>query len=163
MRILIIEDDAETARYIAKGLGESGYSVDVATDGKDGLLMAVGEDYDLAVIDRMLPNVDGLSIVETMRGAGRETPVLFLSAMGAVEDRVKGLKSGGDDYLTKPFAFAELLARVEVLLRRRGGSPVETVLRAGDLEMDLLARKVTRAGAVLVPPSSKRAAWNEMS
>ena len=149
MRVLVIEDDAETARYIAKGLGESGYAVDVATDGKDGLLMAVGEDYDLAVIDRMLPRVDGLSIVETMRGAGRDTPVLFLSAMGAVEDRVRGLKSGADDYLIKPFAFAELLARVEVLLRRRGGNPVETMLRAGDLEMDLLARKVTRAGTAV--------------
>ncbi len=149
MRVLVIEDDAETARYIAKGLSESGYAVDVATDGKDGLLMAVGEDYDLAVIDRMLPSVDGLSIVETMRGAGRETPVLFLSAMGAVEDRVRGLKSGADDYLIKPFAFAELLARVEVLLRRRRGNPVETMLRAGDLEMDLLARKVTRAGTAI--------------
>jgi two-component system OmpR family response regulator len=119
MRVLVIEDDAETARYIAKGLGESGYAVDVATDGKDGLLMAVG------------------------------TPVLFLSAMGTVEDRVRGLKSGGDDYLIKPFAFTELLARVEVLLRRRGGNPVETVLKAGDLEMDLLARKVTRAGTAV--------------
>ena len=149
MRILVIEDDVETARYIAKGLGESGYLVDRATDGKAGLLKAVAEDYDLAVVDRMLPGLDGLSVVEAMRGAGCDTPVLFLSAMGAVEDRVRGLKSGGDDYLIKPFAFSELLARVEVLLRRRGAATGETVLRAGALEMDLLARRVTRGGTAI--------------
>jgi two-component system OmpR family response regulator len=144
MRVLVIEDDAETARYIAKGLGESGYTVDVATDGKDGLLLVVSEDYDVAVVDRMLPGLDGLSVVETLRRAGKHTPVLFLSALGAVEDRVRGLRGGGDDYLVKPFAFSELLARVEALSRRRGGAPTETLLRAGDLEMDVLSRTVRR-------------------
>lgn len=144
MRVLVIEDDAETASYIAKGLGESGYTVDVATDGKDGLLLVVGEDYDVAVVDRMLPGLDGLSVVETLRRAGKHTPILFLSAMGAVEDRVRGLRGGGDDYLVKPFAFSELLARVEALSRRRGGGAVETLLREGDLEMDLVGRTVRR-------------------
>ena len=146
MRVLVIEDDAETASYIAKGLGESGYSVDVANDGKDGLLMAVGEDYDIAVVDRMLPGLDGLSLVETLRRTGKHTPILFLSALGGVDDRVKGLRSGGDDYLVKPFAFSELLARIEALLRRRGNAAVETLLREGDLEMDVLARIVRRNG-----------------
>ena len=122
MRVLVIEDDAETASYIAKGLGESGYSVDIATDGKDGLLMAVGEDYDIAVVDRMLPGLDGLSLVETLRRTGKHTPILFLSALGGVDDRVKGLRAGGDDYLVKPFAFSELLARIEALLRRLSDS-----------------------------------------
>jgi two-component system OmpR family response regulator len=149
MRVLVIEDDAETARYIAKGLGESGYAVDVATDGKEGLLQAVGEDYDVAVVDRMLPGLDGLSVVETLRRAGKHTPILFLSAMGGVEDRVKGLRGGGDDYLVKPFAFSELLARIEALLRRRGGAAVETLLREGDLEMDVLARTVKRGGRTI--------------
>ena len=144
MRILVIEDDAETARYIAKGLGESGYTVDVATDGKDGLLLLVSEDYDVAVVDRMLPGLDGLSVVETLRRSGKHTPVLFLSAMGNVEDRVSGLRGGGDDYLVKPFAFSELLARIEVLLRRGSASGAETHLRVGDLELDLLSRSVRR-------------------
>ena len=146
MRVLVIEDDAEAASYIAKGLTETGYSVDVATDGKDGLLLAVSEDYDAAIVDRMLPGLDGLSVVETLRKAGKDTPVLFLSAMGSVEDRVKGLRGGGDDYLVKPFAFSELLARIEGLLRRRGGTAIETLLREADLEMDVLARSVKRAG-----------------
>ena len=146
MRVLVIEDDTETASYIAKGLGESGYSVDVANDGKDGLLLAVGEDYDIAVVDRMLPGLDGLSLVETLRRTGKHTPILFLSALGGVDDRVKGLRSGGDDYLVKPFAFSELLARIEALLRRRGNAAVETLLREGDLEMDVLARIVRRGG-----------------
>ncbi|MEM7221911.1 MAG: response regulator transcription factor [Pseudomonadota bacterium] len=146
MRVLVIEDDAETASYIAKGLGESGYAVDIANDGKDGLLMAVGEDYDIAVVDRMLPGLDGLSLVETLRRTGKHTPILFLSALGGVDDRVKGLRSGGDDYLVKPFAFSELLARIEALLRRRGNAAVETLLREGDLEMDVLARIVRRGG-----------------
>ncbi len=144
MRVLVIEDDAETASYIAKGLGESGYAVDVATDGKDGLLLAVSEDYDVAIVDRMLPGLDGLSVVETLRRAGKHTPILFLSALGGVEERVRGLRGGGDDYLVKPFAFSELLARIEALLRRRGGAAVETLLREGDLEMDVLARRVKR-------------------
>ncbi len=149
MRVLVIEDDEQTAGFIAKGLGESGHTVDVANDGKTGLVQAAGEDYDVAIVDRMLPGLDGLAIVETLRKTGKETPVLFLSAKGRVEDRVAGLKAGGDDYLVKPFAFSELLARVEALARRRGGASVETVLRAADLEMDLLARKVTRGGQAI--------------
>ena len=150
MRVLVIEDDAETASYIAKGLGEAGYAVDLATDGKDGLLLAVSEDYDVAVVDRMLPNLDGLSVVETLRKTGKHTPVLFLSAMGSVDDRVRGLRGGADDYLVKPFAFSELLARLEALLRRRGGAAVDTLLREGELEMDVLARTVRRAGQTIL-------------
>jgi two-component system OmpR family response regulator len=149
MRVLVIEDDAETASYIAKGLNESGFSVDIATDGKDGLLLAIGEDYDVAVVDRMLPGLDGLSVVETLRRTGKHTPVLFLSAMGNVEDRVSGLRGGADDYLVKPFAFSELLARVEALSRRRAGAAVETLLREGDLELDVLARTARRAGETI--------------
>ncbi len=144
MRVLVIEDDKETASYIAKGLTESGYLVDVVNNGRDGLLQAAAEDYDIAVVDRMLPGLDGVAVVETLRGTGKETPVLFLSAKGRVEDRVRGLKAGGDDYLVKPFAFSELLARIEALLRRRSGPAVDTVLRAGDLGMGLLARQVSR-------------------
>jgi two-component system OmpR family response regulator len=146
MRILIIEDDSETAAYISKGLSENGYLVDATASGKDGLVRAISEDYDLAIVDRMLPELDGLAIVETLRGAGKHTPVIFLSALGGVGDRVKGLRSGGDDYLVKPFAFSELLARIEALLRRPAARTVETTLRVGDLEMDLLARKTMRGG-----------------
>ena len=146
MRVLVVEDDVETASFISKGLAEAGYVAEVATDGKEGLVRAMSEDYDAAIIDRMLPHVDGLSIVETLRKTGKDVPVLFLSAMGNVEDRVQGLRRGGDDYLTKPFAFSELLARLEALLRRRGTESVETVLHVSDLEMDLLARRVRRAG-----------------
>ena len=146
MRVLVIEDDPETAKFIAKGLGESGYVADIATDGRKGLMLALDEDYDAAIIDRMLPGLDGLSLVETLRKADKTLPILFLSAMGSVEDRVQGLRGGGDDYLTKPFAFSELLARLEVLLRRQGATAPETKLKAGDLEMDLLTRAVTRAG-----------------
>jgi len=149
MRVLLVEDDAETARYIAKGLGESGYVTDIATNGKDGLLQAAAEDYDAAIVDRMLPGLDGISLVETLRGAGKQTPILFLSAKGEVRDRVRGLRAGGDDYLVKPFAFSELLARLEALLRRGGGETRQTLLRAADLEMDLLARSVTRAGKAI--------------
>jgi two-component system OmpR family response regulator len=149
MRVLLVEDDAETARYIAKGLGESGYVTDIATNGKEGLLQAAAEDYDAAIVDRMLPGLDGISLVETLRGAGKQTPVLFLSAKGEVRDRVRGLRAGGDDYLVKPFAFSELLARLEALLRRGGGETRQTLLRAADLEMDLLARSVTRAGKAI--------------
>ncbi len=144
MRILIVEDDEETAGYIAKGLKESGFSATVAHDGKEGLLLAASEDFDIAIVDRMLPSLDGLSLVETLRGAHRELPVLFLSALGSVEERVKGLRSGADDYLVKPFAFSELLARIEVLLRRGSGTATETALRVGDLELDLLSRTVRR-------------------
>jgi two-component system OmpR family response regulator len=146
MRVLVVEDDVETANFIAKGLAEAGYVAEVATDGKQGLVQAMSEEYDAAIVDRMLPHVDGLSIVETLRKTGKDVPVLFLSAMGNVEDRVQGLRGGGDDYLTKPFAFSELLARLEALLRRRGAESVETVLRVADLEMDLLSRRVRRAG-----------------
>ena len=144
MRVLIVEDDEETAGYIAKGLKESGFSATVAHDGKEGLLLAASEDFDIAIVDRMLPSLDGLSLVETLRGTGKELPVVFLSAMGSVEERVKGLRSGADDYLVKPFAFSELLARIEVLLRRGGGSATETALRVADLELDLLSRTVRR-------------------
>ncbi len=149
MRVLIIEDDPETAGYISKGLSEAGYAVEVAGDGKAGLVRAVGGDFDLAIVDRMLPGLDGLSLVETLRGAGKELPVLFLSSLGDVEERVRGLRGGGDDYLTKPFAFSELLARVEALLRRPATETAATALRVGDLEMDLLARQVRRGGVAI--------------
>lgn len=146
MRILVIEDDSDTAAYMLKGLRESGYVVDHAGDGRDGMVQAMAGGYDLLVIDRMLPHVDGLSIVQAIRASGIKTPVLILSALAQVDDRVKGLKAGGDDYLTKPYAFSELLARIEVLLRRTGGAQVETKLRIADLEMDLLQRRVFRQG-----------------
>jgi two-component system OmpR family response regulator len=144
MKILVIEDDAESARYISKGLRETGLVVDIASDGREGLIRVLSEDYDLAIVDRMLPELDGLSLVERLRGAGKNTRVLFLSAMSGVQDRVRGLKSGGDDYLAKPFAFSELLARVEALLRRPAAEEAATRLTVGDLEMDLLARSVNR-------------------
>ncbi|MDH3637436.1 MAG: response regulator transcription factor [Gammaproteobacteria bacterium] len=146
MRILIIEDDQETASYIIKGLRESGHVVDHAAVGKTGLLMAGTESYDALIVDRMLPEMNGLSIVKALRGAGNHTPVLFLSALGEVDDRVSGLRAGGDDYLVKPFAFSELLARLEALDRRKTSESTVTVLRVGDLEMDLLRRTVTRGG-----------------
>ena len=149
MRILIIEDDVETAAYLSKGLSENGYTADITDNGKDGLVRAISEDYDLAIVDRMLPELDGLSIVETLRKADKDTPIIFLSALGGVNDRVKGLRSGADDYLVKPFAFSELLARVEALLRRPASRAVETNLRVADLEMDLLARRVVRAGQTI--------------
>ncbi|WP_282607576.1 winged helix-turn-helix domain-containing protein [Pelagibius sp. Alg239-R121] len=149
MRILIIEDDGQTSAYVSKGLTECGYLVDIASNGKEGLVRAVSEDYDLAIIDRMLPELDGLSIVETLRRANKDTPIIFLSALGGVSDRVKGLRSGGDDYLVKPFAFSELLARVEALLRRPASRAVETNLRVADLEMNLLARQITRCGQTI--------------
>ncbi|MFN7114681.1 MAG: response regulator transcription factor [Alphaproteobacteria bacterium] len=150
MRILVIEDDKDVAAYIRGGLEENGHTVDTAANGKDGLFLATTEKYDVLVVDRMLPELEGLTIIKTLRGAGNTVPVLILSALGEVDDRVKGLRAGGDDYLVKPFAFAELLARLEVLQRRAQGDALqETVLRAGDLEMDLLARKVVYAGQVV--------------
>jgi len=147
MHILVIEDDAQTAAYLKKGLTESGHTVDHAADGKEGLFMAMETAYDLLVVDRMLPALDGLSIIRTLRAADKVMPVLVLSALGDVDDRVEGLQAGGDDYLVKPFAFAELLARVEALGRRGDGAKApETNLQVGDLSIDLLARKVTRAG-----------------
>jgi two-component system, OmpR family, response regulator len=146
VHVLLIEDDTEAARFLVKGLRESGYTVDHAADGREGLFRATEGQFDLVVTDRMLPHIDGLAIIELMRRKGLTTPVLVLSALGSVDDRVKGLKAGGDDYLTKPFAFAELLARIEALLRRRSSAPQTTRLRVEDLEFDLLARRVTRAG-----------------
>ncbi|WP_042690924.1 response regulator transcription factor [Azospirillum sp. B506] len=146
MKILVIEDDRQAASYLAKGLKEAGHVVDVANDGKEGLFLAGAEHYDVMIVDRMLPGRDGLSLVQVLRAAGNDTPVLFLSALGSVDDRVKGLKAGGDDYLTKPFAFSELLARIEVLVRRRGAAQPQTRLAVGDLELDLLSRSVKRAG-----------------
>ena len=143
MRILLVEDDREVASYLLKGLGESGHRVDWVEDGREGLERAASDSFDTMIIDRMLPGADGLSIVASLRAAHNQTPVLVLSALGDVEDRVKGLRAGCDDYLSKPFAFAELLARLEALTRRGNA---ETRLAVADLEMDLLSRQVTRAG-----------------
>src|SRR5579864_124837 len=131
MRILVIEDDRETAGYLAKGLGEAGHVVDRAANGRDGLFLAGHEPYDLLIVDRMLPGTDGLSIVKALRGAGIETPVLFLTTRSSIEDRVAGLEAGGDDYLVKPFAFAELLARVTALGRRPRNATIGTTLKVG--------------------------------
>jgi two-component system OmpR family response regulator len=149
MRVLVIEDDAEVAAYIVKGLAESGHVADHAATGKDGLFMAMSERYDAITVDRMLPGLDGLTLIETLRGSGNKTPVLILSALGEVDQRVRGLRAGGDDYLAKPFAFSELLARLEALQRRGATSAPQTKLMVGDLEMDLLAREVKRAGKVI--------------
>jgi two-component system OmpR family response regulator len=146
MRILIIEDDDNTASYLLKGLTESGHTVDRSADGKDGLFMALEDDYDLMIVDRMLPVLDGLSLIRSLRAANRKMPALILSALGEVDDRVEGLQAGGDDYLVKPFAFAELLARIEALTRRSDAQSPETMLRVGDLEVNLLSRTVRRAG-----------------
>ncbi|QJE71714.1 response regulator transcription factor [Aerophototrophica crusticola] len=147
MKILVIEDDRGTADYLAKGLREAGHVVDHADNGRDGLFMAASEPYDVLVVDRMLPGRDGLSVLEVLRATGNEVPALVLSALGSVDDRVKGLRAGADDYLTKPFAFAELLARLEGLQRRaKGAAGPVTRLSVADLEMDLLARTVKRGG-----------------
>ena len=146
MKILLIEDDAETAEYIRRGLSELGHVVDLAPDGKDGLLRAAGDGYDVMIVDRMLPNLDGLRIVRTIRASGVKTPVLFLSTLGGIDDRVTGLDAGGDDYLVKPFAFSELVARINALARRPPLAQAETVLRVADLELDLVKRTVTRQG-----------------
>lgn len=146
MRVLIIEDDLETARFLSKALGESGHETDHALDGEQGLDLGRNGTYDVMVVDRMLPKRDGLSIIETLRDEGNKTPVLILSALDKVDERVKGLKAGGDDYLTKPFAFSELLARIEVLMRRLIPEGEETDLKVGDLIMERLSQKVSRAG-----------------
>jgi two-component system, OmpR family, response regulator len=145
VKILLIEDDRQTADYIAKGLREHGHVVDKTDNGRDGLYMATGEPYDVMIVDRNLPKMDGLSLVKAARASGTRTPVLFLTTMGGVDDRVAGLEAGADDYLVKPFAFAELLARVGALARR---PPIVTTtsLKVGDLEIDLLSRAVTRSG-----------------
>jgi two-component system OmpR family response regulator len=146
MHILLIEDDAEAAEFLVKGLRESGYEVSLAHDGREGLERATQAQFDLVVTDRMLPQVDGLAIIQQMRQKSIPTPVLVLSALGTVDDRIRGLKAGGDDYLTKPFAFAELLARIEALLRRSSSGSEATKLKVADLELDLLARRVIRGG-----------------
>ncbi|MFK7836173.1 MAG: response regulator [Sulfitobacter sp.] len=146
MKLLIIEDDATTADYIAQGLREEGHVVDVISDGKAGLIAATSASFDVIVLDRMLPELDGLKVLKTLRGAGNTTPVLLLTALGDVDDRIEGLHAGADDYLAKPFVFGELSARVAALARRPQALDTETVLRAGDLEMHLIPRKVMRAG-----------------
>ena len=147
MRILIIEDDQEAAAYLVKAFREAGHAAEHAADGLEGYALARDGDYDVLIVDRMLPKLDGLSLIGGLREQKVETPVLILSALGQVDDRVKGLRAGGDDYLAKPYAFSELLARVEVLARRRGAPSGEpTVYRVGDLELDRLAHEVRRAG-----------------
>jgi two-component system OmpR family response regulator len=147
MRILVVEDDKDVAGFVVKGLREAGHVVEHTANGRDGLFLAASEQFDAIVLDRMLPGgVDGLRLLETLRSQGNATPVMFLSAMAQVDDRVRGLKAGGDDYMTKPFAFAELLARVEALTRRGKSEGPATKLAVGDLEMDLLSRSVKRAG-----------------
>jgi len=146
MRLLLVEDDLKIASFIIKGMKAEGYAVDHATDGQEGLHMAVTEPYDAAIIDVMLPKLDGLSLIERMRKERVNTPVIILSAKGSVDDRVKGLQVGGDDYLPKPFAFSELLARVQALMRRSSGLSEPTRLTYGDLSMNLLTREVTRGG-----------------
>jgi len=144
LAILVVEDDAATADFIKGTLAAEGHRVEVHGDGKDGLKYAVAGNYDLIVLDRMIPGVNGLSIVKSMRGAGVRTPVLFLTALGGVDDRVEGLEAGGDDYVVKPFAQAELIARVNALSRRSNNRQEQTVLRAGDLELDLIERRARR-------------------
>lgn len=149
MRVLVVEDDSKIASFIVNGLKQNGFAVDHTTDGEKALTMASVVEYDAAVLDIMLPGRDGLSVVREMRGEKIRTPVLILSALASVDDRVKGLQAGGDDYLTKPFAFAELLARVQALIRRSSETSEPTRLTAGDLSMDLLTREVTRAGRTI--------------
>jgi two-component system OmpR family response regulator len=151
MRALIVEDDTTIAGFVAKGLKEAGFSVDQAGDGQSGLGLATSGSYDVAVVDLMLPRLDGLALIEEMRRRHVTTPVLILSARHTVDDRVRGLESGGDDYLTKPFAFPELLARVQALIRRATGAPSSTRLTVGDLTLDLMSRRASRAGRELEP------------
>ncbi len=147
MKVLLIEDDPETASYVSRGLREHGHALDVADTGQDGMFLATGGGYDVMIVDRMLPGLDGLGIVRALRESGVKAPVLFLTALGGVGDRVKGLEAGADDYLVKPFAFAELHARLQALARRPPLAEVQTVLRVADLEMDLLQRTVRRGGS----------------
>lgn len=149
MRALLVEDDATIADFVTRGLREAGFAVDHAADGEEGLEAARTQPYDVIIVDLMLPKRDGLSLIEAMRGAGISTPVLILSARRSVDDRVRGLQTGGDDYLTKPFAFAELLARVQALVRRASRTPEPTTLTFDDLVLELLSRRVTRGGAAI--------------
>jgi two-component system OmpR family response regulator len=150
MRLLVVEDDRDAADYLAKAFREVGHVADVAADGEEGLALALDGTYDVFVVDRMLPRRDGLSVIGALRSKGVDTPALILSALGQVDDRVKGLRAGGDDYLAKPYAFSELLARVEVLARRRGGRSEETIYRVGDLELDRLSHQVMRGETEIV-------------
>ncbi len=157
MRILVLEDDCEAAAYLVKGLKESGHVSDHASDGDEGLEMVGVRDYDVLIVDRMLPKRDGLSVVQTLRDKGDDTPVLILSALSKVDDRIEGLRAGGDDYLTKPYSFSELLARVEGLHRRASPSAAETSYRVADLEIDLLSRRAFRGGVeILLQPREFR-------
>jgi two-component system OmpR family response regulator len=157
MKLLVIEDDRAAAAYLVKGLRESGHGADHAADGEDGLHMALEGNYDALIVDRMLPRRDGLSLISALRAAGVTTPVLILSALGEVDDRVEGLTAGGDDYLVKPYAFSELLARLNALVRRLRPEQQQTFLKVGDLELDCLKRKVTRAGqTILLQPREFR-------
>lgn len=149
MRILILEDDAKTAQYIANGLTEAGHVCDVLVNGHDALFAATSSAYDVIVADRMVPGLDGLSMIKAARAAGVRTPAIFLTSIGGLDDRVEGLEAGGDDYLVKPFAFSELLARVNALNRRPAAQDQKTTLRVADLEMDLIMRRVTRGGQTI--------------
>jgi two-component system, OmpR family, response regulator len=146
MKLLIVEDDKEAAAYLKRALSEVGHTVDAASTGRSGLMLAAGETYDVIILDRMLPEIDGLAILRTIRASGVQTPVLLLTALGGIDDRVEGLEAGGDDYLVKPFALAELLARVNALARRPPTQEVRTELSVADLRLDLLKRTVTRGG-----------------
>ncbi len=149
MRILVVEDDEKISNFVAKGLKEAGFAVDAVKNAEDGLSFLAGTDYDAAVVDIMLPGMDGLSMIEKLRAAGGRTPILILSARRSVDDRVKGFQTGGDDYLTKPFSFAELLARLQALIRRSGMGERKTSLAYEDLSMDLVSREVTRGNVRL--------------
>ncbi|HOS96043.1 MAG TPA: response regulator transcription factor [Deltaproteobacteria bacterium] len=145
MRILLVEDDRQTAGLIRKMLTQAGYTVEHATDGEDGLMLALNEHFDAAILDIMLPRLDGIQLIERIRGHGRILPVIFLSARSSVDDRIKGLRAGGDDYMVKPFALSELLTRVQALIRRATSMSEPTTLKVGNLTMDLLSRKVSRS------------------
>ena len=150
MKILLVEDNERVAQFVLNGLKEGGHAVDHADNGRDGLFMATTEPYDAMILDRLLPGgIDGLAIIEALRRTGSKVPILILRALAEVDDKIRGLRAGGDDYLTKPFAFGELAARLEALVRRAQGSDAETSLAIADLRMDLLARKVTRAGKTI--------------
>jgi two-component system OmpR family response regulator len=150
MKLLLVEDNERVSQFVVKGLKESGHTTDHADNGRDGLFLAASEPYDVIIMDRMLPGqIDGLAIIEALRKAGNRTPILILSALSDVDERIRGLKSGGDDYLTKPFAFGELMARLDALARRAQGNNTETTLDVGDLRVDLLSRKVVRGDRVI--------------
>jgi two-component system OmpR family response regulator len=150
MKILLVEDNERVTRFVLKGLQEAGHTADHADNGRDGMFLAASERYDVIIMDRMLPgNVDGLAIIEALRSSGNRTPILILSALSDVDERIRGLRSGGDDYLTKPFAFGELLARLDVLARRTQGNSTQTTLEVGDLHIDLLSRRATRGSRTI--------------